>query len=430
MNYYSTTGNIEPVSFRESLFQGLAPDGGLYLPEEIPNQWRDVVRRKAPFPELAFDVLRPFVQGEISDSAFGDIVQSAFSFEIKLVEIQEGTFVLELFHGPTLAFKDFGARFMARTMEYFLQKKSQELTILVATSGDTGSAVSSGFYGIEGIRVFILYPKGRVSPTQEKQLTTLGGNISALEVEGSFDDCQRLAKSAFLNQHLRKKIQLSSANSINIARLLPQSVYYHWAYQEMEMEFPAVFSVPSGNFGNLTGGLIGKKMGLPVEKFIASTNVNDVVPVYLETGVFYPKPSVQTISNAMDVGNPSNLDRMTSLYGNDIDNIRFEIMGMSFNDQETIRAIRDIFEETRYILDPHTAVGYLGLNKYHKDFNKNAVGIILSTAHPSKFSECIEPAIGQSIPIPERLNECLDKRMYKMSLPNDENALSEVLLTT
>jgi len=430
MNYYSTTGNIEPVSFRESLFQGLAPDGGLYLPEEIPNQWRDVVRRKAPFPELAFDVLRPFVQGEISDSAFGDIVQSAFSFEIKLVEIQEGTFVLELFHGPTLAFKDFGARFMARTMEYFLQKKSQELTILVATSGDTGSAVANGFYGIEGIRVFILYPKGRVSPTQEKQLTTLGGNISALEVEGSFDDCQRLVKSAFLNQHLRKKIQLSSANSINIARLLPQSVYYHWAYQEMEMEFPAVFSVPSGNFGNLTGGLIAKKMGLPVEKFIASTNMNNAVPVYLETGVFYPKPSVQTISNAMDVGNPSNLDRMTSLYGNDIDNIRSEIMGMSFNDQETIRAIRDIFEETRYILDPHTAVGYLGLNKYHKVFNKNAVGIILSTAHPSKFSECIEPAIGQSIPIPERLNECLDKRMYKMSLPNDENALSEVLLTT
>lgn len=430
MDYYSTRGNSKPVTFQESLFQGLAPDGGLYLPEEIPNNWKHNYQQHLTYPELAFETLKHFVKGEISGSDFQNIVEKAFSFEIKLVETQPGIFVLELFHGPTLAFKDFGARFMARTMEYFLQKRSQELTILVATSGDTGSAVASGFYGIEGIRVFILYPKGRVSPTQEKQLTTLGGNISALEVAGSFDDCQRLVKSAFLDQHLRKKIQLSSANSINIARLLPQSVYYHWAYREMGIQSPVVFSVPSGNFGNLTGGLLAKKMGLPVEKFVASTNANDVVPAYLKTGAFSPKPSVHTISNAMDVGNPSNLDRMISLYRNDINKMRSDIEAFWFSDEDTVNTMKHVFEETHYVLDPHTAVGYSGLKKYQTIVNKQTAGIILSTAHPAKFSECIEPAIGQPISIPEKLNECLDKKMYKMSLPNDENALSEILLTT
>ena len=428
MRYTTTSRKTEPVTFQEALFQGLAPDGGLFLPEEIPEVWNKISQIDLTYPELAFEVLKPFVHNEIPDSVFRDMTEKAFSFDVRIVEIQTDNYILELFHGPTLAFKDFGARFMARTMEYFLQKKSQEITVLVATSGDTGSAVANGFFGIEGIRVLILYPKGRVSPIQEKQLTTHGGNITALEIDGSFDDCQRMVKSAFMDKNLRERILLSSAKSINIARLLPQSVYYYWAIKEIGRYSSIVFSVPSGNFGNITGGLLAKKMGLPVDTFVASTNINDVVPEYLKTGIYHTKPSVQTLSNAMDVGDPSNFARILALYDNNIDKIRSEFTGFTFNDAETVETIKRVFAESNYIMDPHTAVGYSGLQEYQKSLHYPCTGIVLATAHPAKFPECIEPAIDQKIPIPQQLNNCMDKDMVKTSLSSHEKDLKEFLL--
>lgn len=428
MRYTSTRRKTEPVTFQEALFQGLALDGGLYLPKDIPEIWNKISQIDLTYPELAFEVLKPFVHKEIPDSTFGDITEKAFSFDVRIVEIQKGNYILELFHGPTLAFKDYGARFMARTMEYFLQKKSQELTVLVATSGDTGSAVANGFFGVEGIGVVILYPKGRVSPIQERQLTTLGGNITALEIDGNFDDCQRMVKAAFMDKNLRERIFLSSANSINIARLLPQSVYYYWAIKKIRKYSSIVFSVPSGNFGNITGGLLAKKMGLPVDTFVTSTNINDVVPEYLKTGIYHTKPSVQTLSNAMDVGDPSNFARILALFDNDIDKIRSELTGFTFNDRETVETIKRVYEKTNYIMDPHTAVGYSGLHEYQKSLHTPCEGIVLATAHPAKFPESIEPAIGQKIPIPQQLNTCLNKDMVKISLSRNEKDLKEFLL--
>jgi threonine synthase len=429
MRYYSTKGNTEPVTFQEALFQGLASDGGLYLPEEIPKIWNQISQTDFTYPELAFEVLKPYVQNEISDSTLTEIVEKAFSFDVPVVKIQKGNFILELFHGPTLAFKDFAARFMARTMEYFLKKRNKELTVLVATSGDTGSAVANGFLGVEGIRVVILYPKGRVSPIQERQLTTLGDNITSLEIDGSFDDCQNMVKSVFMDRDLREKIELSSANSINIARLLPQSVYYFWAVRQIDNQAPVIFSVPSGNFGNLTGGILAKKMGLPVENFVISTNINDVVPKYLKTGIYHARSSIHTLSNAMDVGDPSNLARIRNLYGQDIEKIRSELTGFAFTDDETIETITNTFLETNYILDPHTAVGYSGLQDYRKATGSRNPGVVLATAHPAKFPECIEPAIDQKIPVPQRLNNLMDREICKTPMPNRSEDLKEFLLS-
>lgn len=428
MNYYSTNKQSEPVGFEDALFQGLAPDGGLYLPERIPSLWNKVKSSTLSYTELAFEILHPFVSKEISNPVLANICEKAFSFEVPINRIKQDHYILELFHGPTLAFKDFAARFMARAMESFLENKSQELTVLVATSGDTGSAVASGFHHVDGIRVVILYPKGRVSPIQESQLTSLGGNITALEIDGNFDDCQAIVKAAFQDQTLTKTINLSSANSINVARLLPQSVYYFWAHKQISKGDPISISVPSGNFGNLTGGLLAKKMGLPVEKFIASTNKNDVVPTYLKSGNFQSKPSVHTLSNAMDVGDPSNLKRIQELYDYDLNGIRDHIVGFSFTDDETIKSISETFFKYDTIIDPHTAVGYAGLLKYRKEFNSSTPGVVLSTAHPVKFIECVEPSIGEKISIPEQLQHFNERKMQKIPMTNQYTDVKDYLL--
>jgi threonine synthase len=328
--------------------------------------------------------------------------------------------VLELFHGPSFAFKDFGARFMSRIMSYFLKKSDKEINILVATSGDTGSAVGTGFLGINGIHVTILYPSGKVSLNQEKQLTTLGQNITALEVDGVFDDCQALVKKAFLDKELSAKLNLSSANSINIARLVPQSFYYFWAYAQLKAEGkPVVFCVPSGNFGNICGGLIARNMGLPVEKFIASTNVNDIVPHYLETGLFEPKPSTATISNAMDVGNPSNFPRMIALFDNDYDKVTEHVVGKSYDDEETKMAMKEVYDNYGYVMCPHTAVAYLGLDSYLQESGSEANGVLLSTAHPAKFDDVVDPILGTNITMPAELKEISERE--KVAIPMSKN---------
>jgi len=427
MRYYSTNGQSGPTSFREALFQGLCPDGGLYLPEEIKVLNPDVFKSVLTYSELATQMIQQFVENEINNSQLEQICQSAFNFETPLIPVSNQINVLELFHGPTLAFKDYAARFMAKIMEHFHQSENNELTILVATSGDTGSAVANGFYRLDGIRVVILYPSKRVSNIQEKQLTTLGGNITALEVDGSFDDCQHLVKQAFMDTNLKKRISLSSANSINIARLIPQSVYYAWAWNQSSSNRPAIFSVPSGNFGNLSGGLFAKSMGLPVEKIIASTNANDVFPKYLDTGNVESQKSKHTISNAMDVGRPSNLDRILNIYNHTVTTIKEDIISWSFNDDETRETIRRKYDVDGYLCDPHTAVGVLGLEKYLDITNCGNSGIVLSTAHPAKFTDVVEPLIQESIKLPHQLQSVLTKEKEATFISNSYKELKDVL---
>lgn len=408
MNLLSTRGSGNVVTFTEAVDRGMAVDGGLFMPARAPALPPSFFRQlpTMPFKEIAFQVAREFLAREISDKALRTIIDGSATFPAPVHRLDDTCSILELFHGPTLAFKDFGARFMARTMEYIHRNDRRKITILVATSGDTGSAVAQGFAGATGLNVVILYPSGRVSPMQEMQLTTVGGNIQALEVDGSFDDCQRLVKQAFADRDLARTVKLSSANSINIARLLPQMFYYFGAVAQAGTESPPlVFAVPSGNFGNLTAGLLAWKMGLPVARFIAATNVNDVVPEYLRTGEFHPRASVATISNAMDVGNPSNFERMQSLFGHDLDAMRKMIGGYSFADGETREAIRSVHERFGYVMDPHGAVGYLAAREYLKKHDVRI--IVLATAHPAKFLEVYEPALRRDIEIPERLKECL-----------------------
>lgn len=428
MRYYSTNDNAPLVSFREALFNGLAPDGGLYLPETIPDLGVDLFKTDLPFSLLATEMIYPFTKDDLSKSQLTDICESAFDFPCSISDLNENDSVLELFHGPTLAFKDFAARFMARAMSNFIQNENQALTILVATSGDTGSAVANGFYNVEGINVIILYPSKRVSSIQEKQLTTLGGNITALEIEGNFDDCQRMVKQAFQDEDLRQQMPLSSANSINVARLLPQSVYYAWAWKHCSKNAPIIFSVPCGNFGNLTGGLLAMRMGLPVEKFIAATNVNDAFPQYLDSGIIRKQDAIQTISNAMDVGVPSNLDRIQNMYHFDMNAVKDDIFGWSFSDNETRSCIRTTQDNYSYLIDPHTAVGVLGLNKYREKANSITKGVILSTAHPGKFTDVINPIIGVDIPIPESLKSALEKKKNSIHCSNHFTDLKEFLL--
>jgi threonine synthase len=414
MKYFSTNNPSKQVSLKEAVLNAFPADKGLYLPTEIPalpHSFFDSID-KLPFQDMAFEVAKTLIQDSLPEKTLRSIVADAVNFDAPLVPISENTSVLELFHGPTLAFKDFGARFMARLMGVYTKEDSKKLTILVATSGDTGSAVAQGFYRVPGIEVMVFYPKGQVSEIQEKQFTTLGENITAFEVNGTFDDCQALVKEAFLHPELNKAKRLTSANSINIARLIPQTFYYFRAYAQLAQKNNLVFSVPSGNFGNLTAGLIAKKMGLPVSKFIASTNINDIVPHYLDTGRFEPKPSKQTISNAMDVGNPSNFARMLSLY-HSIE-MTEDIYGASFNDEQTRGCIKKIYQETGYLLDPHGAVGYLGLEKYQRE-NK-CQGIVLGTAHPAKFLDVVEPVIGEKVAIPDRLAESMNKEKKTVSI--------------
>lgn len=432
MELYSTKHSVPNVNFEEAVFKGLPSDNGLYMPTEIPQlpqSFFDKIETLS-FPEIAFTVANTLIGDEIPAADLKVLIDDAVNFPAPTVEIKNQYHVLELFHGPSLAFKDFGARFMSRIMSYFLKKEKKEINILVATSGDTGSAVGQGFHNIEGINVTILYPSGKVSLNQEKQLTTLGGNITALEIDGVFDDCQALVKQAFLDQELNENMNLSSANSINIARLVPQSFYYFWAYAQLKKaEKPVVFCVPSGNFGNICGGLIAHKMGLPVEKFIATTNVNDIVPEYLKTSVFAPRPSIATISNAMDVGNPSNFPRMTALFGDVYESVKEKVQGYSFTDEETKIALKAIYEETGYIMCPHTAVAYLGLKAYFSQTNSTANGVFLSTAHSAKFLDIVEPILDKKLEVPQELESIINKPKVSIKMSKDFEGFKKYLLS-
>ena len=429
IKYYSTNGKSDKVSFKEAILSGLAPDRGLYMPEKIVTLPESIYSKTA-FSEMCYYAARLLVDGEIPDNDLKNIVDDAFIFDVPVKNLHDKINILELFHGPTAAFKDFGARFMARVMSYFIRENNEKITIVVATSGDTGSAVAKGFYKVPGIDVVILYPKGKVSYLQEKQLTTLGENITALEVRGNFDDCQHIAKDAFMDKELNSKIKLSSANSINIGRLFPQSFYYIWAFMQISHALdPVVFCTPSGNFGNLTGGLLAKRMGLPVKKFIAATNVNDVVPEYLETGIFNPRPSVHTYSNAMDVGNPSNFARMIDLYSSQ-EEMSKDIIGYKAADAETVEIIKEVYNNYNYVMDPHTAVGYKAVKDYlsKNPDDKNTPIILLSTAHPAKFGDTIKEAIGKDIPVPSVLEEALQKEKHSIEIDNKFDSLKEYLL--
>jgi threonine synthase len=368
------------------------------------------------------------LEDDLDTSSLQEIVQDVFSFEIPLVQVTQKTFCLELFHGPTLAFKDFGARFMARLMAHLLRGSDVKPCILVATSGDTGSAVAQGFFQAPGIDVVILYPSGKVSEIQEKQLTTMGGNITALEIDGTFDDCQRLVKAAFLDQDLKSHRHLTSANSINIARLIPQSFYYFQAYAKLKhLNTTIVCSVPSGNFGNLMGGLLAKRMGLPIHRFVAANNENKIFFDYLLSGEFQPKPSVATISNAMDVGNPSNFARIVDLYNHDLKELSKHVLGYTFGDENTKSVISHVYQKTGYIMDPHGAVGYLGLQEYYK-VDPTSVGVFLGTAHPAKFLNVVEPLISEPIVIPDRLSEVLNQKKHSISLSSSFDEFKDYLL--
>ena len=406
MKYYSTNGKAAKATLEEAVVKGLAPDKGLYMPEiikQLPKSFYDTIETKS-FHEIAYTVADAFFGEDVEAGSLKQIVCDTLSFDVPAVKVKENIYSLELFHGPTLAFKDVGARFMSRLLGYFVRKEgAKEVNVLVATSGDTGSAVANGFLGVDGIQVFVLYPKGKVSPIQECQFTTLGKNITAIEVDGTFDDCQALVKNAFMDPELNAKHKLTSANSINVARFLPQSFYYFYAYAQMKKLEPGkevVICVPSGNFGNITAGLFGKKMGLPVKRFIASNNSNDVFYEYLQTGQYNPRPSVQTLANAMDVGDPSNFARVLALYGQDIEAIRSDISGARFGDEEIAETIRRCYRETGYLLDPHGACGYGALEAGLKP---GETGVFLETAHPTKFLEKVEEITGEQFEIPERL---------------------------
>lgn len=409
MTYYSTNNPSYKTNLQEAVIKSLAPDNGLFMPERIPvfpAEFFASLHEKT-FAEIAFEVAHTLLGNDIPVQRLKKIVEHTITFDAPLVEIENDIFALELFHGPTLAFKDFGARFMSQVLRYFAEQIHRDITILAATSGDTGSAVANGFLGVPGTKVIVLYPSGQVSEMQEKQFTTLGQNITALEIAGSFDDCQRLVKQAFQDKELNEKFLLTSANSINLARLIPQSFYYFNAWSRLPKNNPVVFSVPSGNFGNLTAGLLAKKMGLPVHHFVAATNINDIVPGYLNSGVFSPKPSKPTISNAMDVGNPSNFARMLDLFDHDVEAMKKLITGYSFNDDETNRAMKSVFENSQYIIDPHGAIGYLGLKKFLSQ-NSTSTGVFLETAHPAKFIETVEATLHTTITIPPALRSLLD----------------------
>lgn len=431
MNYYSTNNPTHKVSLKEAVLQGLAPDNGLYMPENIPQlskQFFDTLHTKS-FQQIAFEVANAFLIDNVPADELKRIIEHTISFDAPLVELEKNVFALELFHGPTLAFKDFGARFMSQLLGYFAKEEKREIVILVATSGDTGSAVANGFLGVPGTKVIVLYPSGKVSDIQEKQFTTLGQNITALEVDGTFDDCQRLVKEAFMDEELKNKFFLTSANSINIARLIPQSFYYFYAWSRLKDKTNVAFSVPSGNFGNLTAGLIAKRMGLPIKNFIASTNINDIVPEYLRTKEFKPRSSKSTISNAMDVGNPSNFARMLDLYQNDFEKLKANVSGFEFSDTETQVVMRDVFAKTKYIMDPHGAVGYLGLKKYLAE-NQDTTGVFLETAHPAKFLEVVEKTLNTKIPLPEKLNAFVKRNKKTISLAGDFKSLKNTLAKT
>ena len=423
MKYYSLNNKNHKVTFQAAVIQGLAPDKGLYFPENIspiePAFYDEI--ENLPNEAIAFEVIKQFVGDEIPADVLKKIIAETLSFGFPLVEVEEHLFSLELFHGPTMAFKDVGARFMARCLAYFNRDKTERKnTVLVATSGDTGGAVASGFLNVKGVEVVILYPSGKVSDIQEKQLTTLGQNITALEVDGVFDDCQDMVKKAFLDENLSHK-NLTSANSINIARWLPQMFYFFFTYKQLKKYGkPLVISCPSGNFGNICAGILAKKLGLPIAHFVASTNINDTVPRFLIDGMYDPKPSKATVSNAMDVGNPSNFVRIQELYDNDLNNFKKDFSSFSFSDEETILALKHIYKTSGYIAEPHGAVGYLGLKKELKN-NPESIGVFLETAHPVKFLDIVEDALQVKLPIPKQIESVMGKEKKSIKINNYED---------
>ncbi|MEO1010201.1 MAG: threonine synthase [Bacteroidota bacterium] len=411
MNFYSLNHKAPNASFREAVIAGIAPDRGLYFPEHISPllpAFFDGITDLA-HPEIAFESIRQFVKEDIPDDTLYDILEKVLDFDFPVVEIEENVAALELFHGPTMAFKDVGARFMAQCLGYFSKDNDDEITVLVATSGDTGGAVANGFLGVDGVKVVILYPSGKVSDIQERQLTTLGQNISALEVEGTFDDCQKMVKTAFLDKTLSGNIRLTSANSINVARWLPQLFYFLFAFKQAKLEEKEiVFSVPSGNLGNLCAGMVAQKLGMPCKHFIASTNVNDTVPQFMHSGEYRPKPSTATISNAMDVGDPSNFVRIRHLYKDNFTELKKNLSSYAFTDMQTKAAMEKVFQDSGYILDPHGAVGYLGLKCYMEN-HPQTYGIFLETAHPVKFLDVVERTIDQSLELPLQIKNLMGK---------------------
>jgi threonine synthase len=429
MKYYSTNNRTLKKTLKEAVIQGLAEDNGLFMPEIIPVLEKSLLRnmQKMDFREISLIIAKNLFGTDIPISDLERITLDAINFDTPLVHIHDSIYALELFHGPTFAFKDVGARFMARLLGYFIKEYTREVNVLVATSGDTGSAVANGFWKVPGIRVHILYPKGLVSTIQEHQFTTLGENISALEIAGNFDDCQRLVKTAFLDHELNSRLTLTSANSINIARLLPQTFYYFNGYAKLgSPSQDLVISVPSGNYGNLTAAIIAGNMGLPFKKFIAATNINDVVPEYLQTGKFKPRPSKATIANAMDVGNPSNFDRILDLYGHSHSKIIKAITGYSFTDNQIREIIGRIYKKFNYLLDPHGATGYQALVDYSHNF-ASLTGFFIETAHPAKFADIVDGVIGKKIEIPFSLQESMNKTPIKVKLSSDYKDLRDYL---
>ncbi|NTV24895.1 MAG: threonine synthase [Chlorobiaceae bacterium] len=433
MIFFSTSKSSAPVSIKKATLEGLAPDGGLYVPSEVPRFSAEELEllENGTFSNIAFAIAKKFAGAEVPLDILSKLIDDCFNFDTPLQELAEGTFVEELFHGPTLAFKDYGARFLARMTGFFAAEDQQMITVLVATSGDTGSAVAYGFNGIPNTRVVLLYPSGKVSRLQEQQLTTAGDNVFALEVQGDFDDCQRLVKQAFVDPDLKRALTLTSANSINISRLIPQSFYYAWASLQLSKRYPGklpVFSVPSGNYGNLTAGILAKMMGFPIGHFVAASNANDSVTRYLEEGRFEPKPTVRTLTTAMDVGNPSNFARLLHFFDHDYRKMGVEITGISVTDEETEATIRSVHERYGYVMDPHTAVGYRALEEFRNEHAGTGYpGVVLSTAHPVKFDEAIMSAIGKEVPIPESMKEIMEKPKRATLISNAYQDLSRFL---
>ena len=437
MNYYSTNRSSPLVDFKQATILGQAPDKGLYFPEQIPQIGMDLIKNIDNYSqeEIAFRVIRPYTGNTIPEEKLQAILGETLNFRFPLLRLNENIFSLELFHGPTLAFKDVGARFMSRCLGYFLNGLNKKVTVLVATSGDTGGAVAHGFYETKEVEVVILYPSGKVSPVQEKQLTTLGKNIHALEIDGSFDDCQRMVKQAFADPRVSEKLFLTSANSINVARWLPQQVYYFFAWKQWpDKDHPPVISVPSGNFGNICAGILAMKSGLPVKHFIAACNANDVVPKYLQSSNppagqagFKPQTAVPTLSNAMDVGDPSNFVRVLEIFHQNFHNLKTDLSSYSISDEETIASIKEVFRQYHYLLDPHGAVGYLSLQRY-LEFHPSEKGIFLETAHPVKFPGAVEQSTGTSIEIPRPVLEIMGKDKQCIPMKAEYSKLKDYLL--
>lgn len=429
MNFYSLNSKAPKVSFKDAVIKGIAPDKGLYFPESIsplPQSFFDNIENLTNV-EIAYTAIRQFVSDDIPEEALREILNQVLDFNFPIIEIEDNVATLELFHGPTMAFKDVGARFMAQCLGYFSESTDHEVTVLVATSGDTGGAVANGFLGVEGVKVVILYPSGKVSDIQERQLTTLGQNITALEVNGTFDDCQKMVKTAFLDSDLLDKMQLTSANSINVARWLPQLFYFLFTYKQLKSKSKElVFSVPSGNFGNICAGMVAQRLGMPVKHFVAATNINDTVPEFMNTGDYNPRPSSATISNAMDVGDPSNFVRIRRLYEDNFEVLKENLSSFSFTDAETREAMSHIYNNSGYIADPHGAVGYLGLKQYQSR-NPGTYGVFLGTAHPVKFLDVVEETIGQSLEIPPQIRKVMDKEKKSIKISAYEMLKSHLL---